>query len=62
MPLYRVDFYAGPYSGHRHVNAEDAEDAEAKVRAIVQREMTLPMYADGYSAKKVVEGNNEEQD
>ncbi len=62
MPLFRVDYYAGTYEGHRVVGAEDAAEAEAKVRASVRREMTLPMYADGYSAKEIGESDDKEQD
>jgi len=43
-----VKYYAGTYGGVRTVEAEDADEAIAIVRAWVRREMTLSMYADGY--------------
>lgn len=43
-----VKYYAGTYGGVRTVEADDVEQAVAIVRAWVRREMTLPMYADGY--------------
>lgn len=43
-----VKYYAGPYGGKRTVEAEDDEDAIRQVKGWVQRNMTLPMYADGY--------------
>lgn len=45
---YKVKYYAGTYAGVKTVTAEDEEHAIAKVRAWVRREMTLPMYSDGY--------------
>lgn len=45
---YTVKYQAGTYSGTRTVTAEDGEEAIAKVRAWVRREMTLPMYSDSY--------------
>lgn len=56
MPYFKVKYYAGPYSGTRSVNAEDEEDAIAKVRAQIRRDMTLPMYSDGY---KIIDSDNE---
>jgi len=50
---YRVHYYAGSYSGHRDVEALDAEHAIAIVRARIRREMSLPMYADGYRAEQL---------
>ena len=50
---YRVTYYAGPYRGLHIVWAEDAEQAEAKVRQKVRREMSLSMYADGYKAEEM---------
>lgn len=50
---YRVHYYAGTYSGHRDVEAEDGERAVSLVRARIRREMTLPMYADGYRAEEI---------
>lgn len=45
---YTVKYHAGTYSGTRRVSAEDGDEAIAKVRAWVRREMTLPMYSDSY--------------
>lgn len=45
---YRVRYQAGTYSGTRTVNAEDDEQALAKVRAWVHSEMCAPMYAESY--------------
>lgn len=56
MSKITVKYYAGPYSGKRTVYAEDHEEAIAKVRAMIRKDMTLPMYSDGY---KVV---NDESD
>ena len=53
MTRYRVHYYAGSYSGHRDVEALDAEHAIAIVRARIRREMSLPMYADGYRAEQL---------
>lgn len=57
--LYTVRYYAGPYSGTREVTAEDGEQAIAIVRARVRREMTLPMYSDGY---KIVAERDESEE
>jgi len=45
---YTIEYYAGPYEGRRTVEADGPEAAIAQVRAWVRRNMTLPMYADGY--------------
>lgn len=45
---FKVEYYAGPYSGTREVYAEDEDEAIEKVRAWVRREMSLSMYSDGY--------------
>ena len=45
---YTVEYYAGTYEGRRTVEADGPEAAIAQVRAWVRRNMTLPMYADGY--------------
>ncbi len=58
---YKVKYYAGTYSGTRTVNAEDSEQAIAKVKAQIRREMTLPMYADGYKVVEEID-NEENQD
>jgi len=55
---YTVKYYAGTYSGTRTVNAEDGEEAIAKVRGWISREMTLPMYSDGY---KIIDEEDEEE-
>lgn len=47
-----VKYQAGPYAGTRTVEAEDNDQAVAKVRAWVRREMTLPMYADAYRVER----------
>ena len=54
---FTVKYQAGTYSGTRTVSAEDEEEAIAKVRRMVRREMTLPMYSDSY---KVI--SQEEED
>lgn len=54
---YTVKYYAGTYSGKRTVIAEDEDEAIAKVRAWVRREMTLPMYSDGY---EIVDSSEDE--
>lgn len=45
---YTIEYYAGTYRGRMTVDADDSEEAIAKARARVRREMSLPMYADGY--------------
>jgi hypothetical protein len=45
---FKVKYHAGPYSGTREVYAEDEDQAIAKVRALIRREMTMPMYSDSY--------------
>lgn len=61
---YTVRYYAGPYSGNRTVNASDEEEAIEKVRGQIRREMTLPMYSDGYKIVSSSEDrrDNEEED
>ena len=59
MKQYTVKYYAGPYSGKRTVYAEDADEAIAKVRSMIRREMTLPMYSDGY---KIASDDSEEEE
>ena len=53
---YKVKYYAGTYSGIRTVNAEDGEDAINQVKAWVRKQMTSPMYSDGY---KIVDSNDD---
>lgn len=45
---FTIRYHAATYSGYRTVRAKDADQAIAKVRAWVRKEMTLPMYADSY--------------
>lgn len=59
MQKFTVQYYAGPYSGKRVVHAEDDEEAKEKVRRMVRKEMTLPMYTDGY---KVIDQEDIEED
>jgi len=49
---FAVDYYAGAYSGTRVVLARDAAEAVEIVRAWVRRQMSSPMYADGYEARE----------
>lgn len=56
---YTVKYQAGTYSGTRTVSAEDKEEAIAKVRGWVRREMTLPMYSDSY---KVIDSEESDND
>lgn len=48
MNRYTVRYQAADYSGERTVWADDEEQAIAKVRAKIRREMSLPMYSDSY--------------
>lgn len=57
--IYEVEYYAGPYSGVKTVTADDEEHAIAKVKARVRREMTLPMYSDGYT---IISSKDEDED
>ena len=43
-----VEYNAGPYGGTRTVEADDTDDAIRQVKGWVRRNMTLPMYAEGY--------------
>jgi len=61
MSTYTVKYYAGPYSGTRTVTAEDPQEAIDQVRGWVRREMTLPMYADGYKIVNQVENNQDDE-
>lgn len=45
---FTVKYQAGSYSGTRRVSADDEDEAIAKVRSWVRKEMTLPMYSDSY--------------
>lgn len=46
--LYTVRYQVGTYSGTVHIWAEDGEQAIAKCRRNVRRDMTLPMYYESY--------------
>jgi hypothetical protein len=45
---YTVRYHAGPYAGVRTVEADDEEEALAKVRGAIRGQMTLAMYSDSY--------------
>lgn len=62
MPTYTVKYYAGPYSGKRTVNAEDSDEAIAKVRSSIRKDMSLSMYADGYKIVSESDENDEDED
>ena len=49
---YQVRYQAATYTGIRTVWAEDGEEAIAKVKQQIHREMTLPMYYEHYSIEK----------
>ena len=49
METFKVKYVAGSYSGIKTVTANDAEEAIAKVRRWVRKEMSLPMYYESYS-------------
>jgi len=55
MQYFTVKYYIGPYSGKRKVYAEDEDEAIAKVRSQIRREMTLSMYSDSYSIYDIEE-------
>lgn len=59
---YTVKYYAGTYSGKRTVDANDPEEAIAKVRSMIRSAMTLPMYSDGYKIVDDGNGNDEEEE
>lgn len=59
MPYFTVEYYASSYKGKMGVNADDSEEAKAKVKAIVRKKMVMPMYADGY---KVINEQTEDTD
>lgn len=59
MPEYKVKYYAGSYSGIRTVSADDDEEAIAKVKSRIRKDMTLSMYSDGY---EIVDSDYEEED
>ena len=57
-----VRYQAGTYSGTRTVHIEEHEcneNAIAKVRAQIRREMTLPMYSESYRVVSMEEGEDE---
>jgi len=49
---FKVHWVAGSYAGVRRVRAEDEEEAEAKVRAWVRKQMAIPQYYESYRAKE----------
>jgi hypothetical protein len=55
MYQYTIQYYAGTYKGTHTVWADNEEEAIAKVRAWVRKEMTLPMYSDGYKVVSTTE-------
>lgn len=57
--IYTVKYHAGTYFGHKTVNASDEDEAVAKVRAWVRRQMISPMYSESY---RVVESIEDEED
>jgi hypothetical protein len=60
MPYFKVKYYAGPYSGTRSVNAEDEDQAIAIVKHQIRKDMSLPMYSDGYRIIDSDETNEDE--
>jgi hypothetical protein len=48
MPTFKVKYQAGSYFGTIAVNANCGDEAIAKVRTQIRREMSLPMYSDNY--------------
>ena len=45
---YTIRYQAGTYSGVRVVNANDEEEAIAKVKSKIRKDMSLPMYYESY--------------
>lgn len=56
---YTVRYHAGPYSGIRVVYADDEQEAKDKVKGMIRKSMTLPMYSDSYA---IVSGEEEENE
>lgn len=54
---YTVKYHAGTYSGTRTVSADDEEHAIARVRAMIRKDMSLPMYSDSY---RIVDSDDED--
>ena len=54
---YRVKYRAGTYEGVRTVNADDAEQAIAKVKGWVRKQTAIPMYAESYEVVESEEVN-----
>jgi hypothetical protein len=46
---FKVQWYAATYGGTMEVVADDADHAIAIVRSRIRKQMSLPMYSDGYS-------------
>lgn len=59
MNSYTVEYVAGSYFGERTVTAEDEEQAIAKVRAWVRRQMSHAMYSESYKVTSQTEDSNE---
>jgi hypothetical protein len=59
MAQYTVRYYAGTYSGTRTVEADDEDHAISKVKSMIRRDMTIPMYSDSY---KIVDGTEDKED
>jgi hypothetical protein len=45
---YSIRYHAATYTGIRIVYADDPDEAIAKTRAAIRKQMTLPMYSDSY--------------
>ena len=60
--MFKVKYYAGPYSGVRTVRAEDEEQAIAIVRSKIRKEMSLSMYSDGYRVIDIEERDNDDDE
>jgi hypothetical protein len=58
---YTVHYQAGTYSGNRTVNASDDEEAIAKVKSWVHREMTIPMYSESYKIVDIAASYDDEE-
>ncbi len=52
MYRYVIQYHAATYSGTRTVWADDGDEAIAKVRRMIRKEMSLSMYSDSY---KIIE-------
>jgi hypothetical protein len=50
---FKVHWVAGSYAGVRKVQAEDGEEAKAKVRAWVRKQMAIPQYYESYRVEEL---------